>query len=757
MPRIIGVLLVLTFLATPTAHAQEELQLLSATYPAWSMPYAAYPVSADITLVPEDYVLDVLNTQDPDWIRLERSIPTNYMTGRSPIRVGNAFYQITNTLDGDSLQIWDIIDPANPEFVDNHELPTTPVKIFQDENQILVYCVGESGVDDDTLRIMDVSDPLQPVFLQDFVVLDHDLMAIDSWQLYCDDNRIVYETDWDQINVIDLTDLNNPVIYENIFPDWSSPYLLSYRDNLLFTAEMYTVYVHDVSDPTNPVLLYQFDEDETPIDLQTFDTPDGVGGLARRWDGSEYYLASYSFSDPSEPILLDTLNTIQPIDYMVRNPENGLSALPGGRNGYGLMGLDTSDLSDLRLLYHYHGMSQIGQFDIKDDIAFVVDAWDGLDAIDVSDPAHPVMLSHLPIAGDHVVAMYHTLYVFDEDCPVFHLIDSSDPSNLTLIRDIQLDYQPFDADFQNHMLYVAAWNCVVIYDVTWSRSPVEITRADGIGVAQVEVNDDWMITTGSDYTQIHSLADPLNPVLRFSQQVEDPDPYVVISFTSATIEANRAYATVWRRHIEWGWDESELRCYDLSDPLNIVQDGTFSFADLYGGVPYQIAARWGYLYACWYYGGNGLYVLDLTQDPAQPEVIAQSTHSHSRGVLPGDDVIYNVDKQFRIFDMPTTVSVEDPSYQAASHNIPSRFTLSPVWPNPFNANARISVTMPAAGLLRVDLYDILGRRVLRLADSPVPAGRQSLRVNASTLPSGSYFIHAEANGQTRTKRVTLLK
>ena len=43
-----------------------------------------------------------------------------------------------------------------------------------------------------------------------------------------------------------------------------------------------------------------------------------------------------------------------------------------------------------------------------------------------------------------------------------------------------------------------------------------------------------------------------------------------------------------------------------------------------------------------------------------------------------------------------------------------QFALAPNWPNPFNSSTHFRYELPAAGLVRLDIYDLLGQRVRRL-------------------------------------------
>jgi hypothetical protein len=107
----------------------------------------------------------------------------------------------------------------------------------------------------------------------------------------------------------------------------------------------------------------------------------------------------------------------------------------------------------------------------------------------------------------------------------------------------------------------------------------------------------------------------------------------------------------------------------------------------------------------------------------------------------------------------------------AGLDFPNRIELLQNHPNPFNARTRISYVVGSLSLrgsvddwsgrqegsavLRV--YDILGREVATLADETKEAGTYSITWDAAGQPSGVYFYRLEAGGQTRIRRMVLLK
>ena len=64
-----------------------------------------------------------------------------------------------------------------------------------------------------------------------------------------------------------------------------------------------------------------------------------------------------------------------------------------------------------------------------------------------------------------------------------------------------------------------------------------------------------------------------------------------------------------------------------------------------------------------------------------------------------------------------------------------------VAPHPVRHRATLSLTLDAAGPVRVDVADALGRRVMLVHDGPLPAGRHALAFDADGLAPGLYIAH----------------
>jgi hypothetical protein len=88
---------------------------------------------------------------------------------------------------------------------------------------------------------------------------------------------------------------------------------------------------------------------------------------------------------------------------------------------------------------------------------------------------------------------------------------------------------------------------------------------------------------------------------------------------------------------------------------------------------------------------------------------------------------------------------------------PEDMIVSRVYPNPFNSSTTIEYSLSEAGHIRIDIYDLLGRRIETLIDDYKQAGSHTITFDASHLSSGVYFYRFKAGEIVETKKMILLK
>jgi photosystem II stability/assembly factor-like uncharacterized protein len=86
-----------------------------------------------------------------------------------------------------------------------------------------------------------------------------------------------------------------------------------------------------------------------------------------------------------------------------------------------------------------------------------------------------------------------------------------------------------------------------------------------------------------------------------------------------------------------------------------------------------------------------------------------------------------------------------------------QYSLSQNYPNPFNPSTTVQYSVMNSGLTKIEVYDILGRRVETLVNEEKQPGNYSVTFNAKSITSGVYFCKMEINNYVSVKKMIFLK
>jgi hypothetical protein len=84
--------------------------------------------------------------------------------------------------------------------------------------------------------------------------------------------------------------------------------------------------------------------------------------------------------------------------------------------------------------------------------------------------------------------------------------------------------------------------------------------------------------------------------------------------------------------------------------------------------------------------------------------------------------------------------------QPGSRDIPAEYVLGDNFPNPFNPSTTFRFQLPAAGDVRIAVYNMIGEEVMMLVDLPLEAGYHEAEWDASGSPSGVYVAVMRVTG-----------
>lgn len=106
------------------------------------------------------------------------------------------------------------------------------------------------------------------------------------------------------------------------------------------------------------------------------------------------------------------------------------------------------------------------------------------------------------------------------------------------------------------------------------------------------------------------------------------------------------------------------------------------------------------------------------------------------------------------YERPSPIDIEIPNAE--------NFSLADCYPNPFNSNTNIEFTIAKPGFVSLDIYDIMGRKVINLFDHFTNTGSYQVTwdgksIDGKPLSSGVYFYRLTFDNNGVTKKFSLVK
>lgn len=90
-------------------------------------------------------------------------------------------------------------------------------------------------------------------------------------------------------------------------------------------------------------------------------------------------------------------------------------------------------------------------------------------------------------------------------------------------------------------------------------------------------------------------------------------------------------------------------------------------------------------------------------------------------------------------------------------SIPSDFSLSQNFPNPFNPNTQIEFAVKKESFVSLKVYNLIGEEVAKLVNEVKSPGIYNVNFSGNNLTSGTYFYRMEADGYSSVRKFILLK
>jgi hypothetical protein len=157
------------------------------------------------------------------------------------------------------------------------------------------------------------------------------------------------------------------------------------------------------------------------------------------------------------------------------------------------------------------------------------------------------------------------------------------------------------------------------------------------------------------------------------------------------------------------------------------------------------------------------YLVQTSEDSAFTNIFASGTTSDTSKVLQGfsdkQEYYWRVQasniggsgpwSNIAIFPHATGVKEKE--------GLPTEYSISQNFPNPFNPTTRIKFALPKTALTKIIVYDLIGRKIRTLINKELKGGYYEISFDANNLPSGVYFYRIQAGSFIATKKLLLLK
>ena len=104
-----------------------------------------------------------------------------------------------------------------------------------------------------------------------------------------------------------------------------------------------------------------------------------------------------------------------------------------------------------------------------------------------------------------------------------------------------------------------------------------------------------------------------------------------------------------------------------------------------------------------------------------------------------------------------TVLVNPDPTEIDISSLPTEFKLYQNYPNPFNPTTTIKYAVAENAMVKLKVYDVLGKEIKTLVNTTKSVGNYEIIFNANNLPSGIYYYTIRANNFVQTRKMIMLK
>lgn len=353
---------------------------------------------------------------------------------------------------------------------------------------------------------------------------------------------------------------------------------------------------------------------------------------------------------------------------------------------------------------------------------FAIAGGNGMSVVEVTDPANPVQVAHLPsVPGFDVKVWQHYVYCATGGSGTASIVDINDPYNPQVVGTFPSAHN-FHID-ANGTLF-ASYPALRIYDLNFDpTAPTFITEVGGEG-HDVTVRGNLMIDChGYSGTNLYDISDLNNPVLLSS--ITDP---TITYHHQGDVSSDGNYLYICDELSNH--PQADITVWDISDISNPVRVSEYADAS---ATTHNLYVIGNYAYASYYTAG--LRVFDLN-DPSQ--LVVADTYDTNGSTGEG------FAGAFGVYPSPVTgnIYINDDSgiyvfgfsgLGTTSFDLGDKINL---FPNPASEN--VTIQLENSTITSVEVYSMIGQQVMDLQELNVS---EAYNLNVSNLQPGLYLVH----------------
>jgi len=686
-------------------------------------------------------------------------------------------------LGSQSLKVFSIADDAAPVLIGECFVAGANDLEIQDN---LAYCSG--------IHVIDISNPQSPSIIGGQLDTSGSVYRVEVLGNYAYQVKDPYH-DWESINFLEIIDISNP---QAPFTIGMEPYYvndIALRGHKAYLASsVYGLLTLDVSNPSHPVILdsltlprqagrvilhgdyaYLSWGSRHDAELYVVNISDSIAVLSATFaprmpvnemvaDGTYLFLSEYG-------IWPDTSNVFEIVDisnpavpqltgsyYAARDSaenyiyQDNLDLAVSGERLYLASGdlevLDVSDASNPLFLAEHDKDGFILEVEVVGNYAYLANGRSLLSIVDMTDINSPVRLSFADSGTVGYSLAYSGIYAYVQGYSSLQVVDISDPTFPNVVGGLlPPDWHSGDLTAANSFLY-SAGNQFSIYDISDPITPVLVGAVAGVAGAYRE-----SVIRG-DY--VYTVTDWWDRGMSFGNfcmvDVSHPsEPFIFRLFMDPTGGTGRAIAI--SGDYAYAGLGVAMYIFDISNP-----DSTNFISHFYPTAGYSeifdilIRNNLAYLAVYGWPDFTGILIADVS-DPFQPTEVARfSLPAAALDIaLLGDYILVADFSALQVLRfVPTAVEYGDEPR--------SEFSMMHTYPNPFNSSSTISFELAEPSRVTLDVYNLLGQKMVTLFDGAQDAGPHKVVWNAEGVPSGTYIARlTTAAGETRETRMVLVK